>query len=299
MTSKSASRHNSSMKEQRLAYILVAPVCLILIGIIGYPLVYSLALSLSSTTLVTPGEFIGLGNYIRLFQQALFWQVTWNSVIYTASTLVLKTVLGLWLAILLTKVPARTLFQALLFLPWVIPSSLSSLMWWWLYNGQFGIINQVLKVVGMTPIPWLADPTWARLAVIVVNTWRGLPFFAMCFLAGLLAIPSEFYEAAQIDGASQRAQFQYITLPLLKPIMLIVFLYSLVTTLADFEIIYIITKGGPLEATHLYGTIAFQVGLVGTRIGEGAAISLFVFPALAVSAYFLSKFIIGRSTHVN
>jgi multiple sugar transport system permease protein len=172
-------------------------------------------------------------------------------------------------------------------------------MWWWLYNGQFGVINRVLKIVGMTPIPWLADPSWARLAVIVVNTWRGLPFFAMCFLAGLLAIPNEFYEAAQIDGANQRAQFRYITLPLLKPIMLIVFLYSLVTTLADFEIIYIITKGGPLEATHLYGTIAFQVGLVGTRIGEGAAISLFVFPALAVSAYFLSKFIIGRSTHVN
>jgi multiple sugar transport system permease protein len=285
------------MREQRLAYFMVAPVCIILLGIIGYPLLFSLALSLSNTTLGTPGEFIGLGNYFQLLRQNLFWQVTWNCAIYTAVTLVLKTVLGLWLAVLLTKIPARTFFQALLFLPWVIPSSLSSLMWWWLYNAQFGVINAALKVAGMTPIPWLADPFWARLAVIVVNTWRGLPFFAMCFLAGLLAIPSEFYEAAQIDGAGRQAQFRYITLPLLKPIMLIVFLYSLVTTLADFEIIYIITKGGPLEKTHLYGTIAFQIGLAGTRIGEGAAISLFLFPALAVSAYFLSKFIIGRSVH--
>lgn len=286
------------MREQRLAYLMVAPVCIVLIGIIGYPLVYSLGLSFSNATLGTPGEFVGFGNYTQLLRQNLFWQVTWNSVIYTATTLVLKTVLGLWLALLLMNIPARTFFQALLFLPWVIPSSLSSLMWWWLYNYQFGVINMALKAVGMMPIPWLADPFWARLAVIVVNTWRGLPFFAMCFLAGLLAIPSEFYEAAQIDGASRQAQFRYVTLPLLKPILLIVFLYSLVTTLADFEIIYIITKGGPLERTHLYGTIAFQIGLSGTRIGEGAAVSLFVFPALAVSAYFLSKFIIGRSVHV-
>lgn len=286
------------MREQRLAYIMLLPAFIVLVGIIGYPLFFSIGLSFTDTWIGKKGSFIGLGNYIELVHEEFFWQVARNSAIYTSISLAFKTMLGLFLALILTKIRGRTIFQAILLLPWVIPSSLSSLMWWWMYNSQFGAINDVLRTVGMSSILWLARPFWARVAVITVNIWRGLPFFAMCFLAGLMSISREFYEAAEIDGAGARARFWFITLPLLKPILGIVFLYSLVRTIADFEIVWIITKGGPLDKTHLFGTLAFQFGLVGTKIGKGAAISLFLFPVLAVSAYFFVRIILRRSGEV-
>jgi multiple sugar transport system permease protein len=148
-----------------------------------------------------------------------------------------------------------------------------------------------LNIIGGPKIPWLSDPIWARTSIIVTNVWRGLPFFGLCILAGLLAIPREFYEAAETDGAGRWAIFRYITLPLLKPVLGVVVLYSAVMTVSDFEIIYLITRGGPRNTTHLFSTLAYQVGLVGTEIGLGAAVVLFIFPILALAAFFLIRLV--------
>jgi len=286
------------MREQKTAYIMVAPAIIVLAVLMAYPFFMSIAMSLTNKLIGVKGSFIGLRNFTKLLHDTAFQQTLRNSVSYTVISVLFKTILGLSLALILTKIKGRRVLQAVLLLPWVIPSSLSALSWWWMFNPLFGVINWVFKGIGLSPVPWLHDPLWAKAAVISVNIWRGLPFFAICFLAGLTSISHEFYEAAELDGAGANAKFWYVTIPLLKPTLAIVVLYSIVMTFANFEIIWIITKGGPREATHIFGTLAFQIGLVGTRIGEGAAISLFMFPILALSAYFFLKIILSTGVEI-
>jgi len=280
------------MREARLAYILIAPAVLFLAIFVAYPFIMALWMSLTSKRLGVGGAFVGLGNYLRLLDDDIFRQTAWNAVLYTGVAVAIKTVAGLALAMGLAKLSrGAQLIRAVVLLPWVIPISLSALAWWWMYDPLYSVFNWVLGQIGIHKIPWLSNPTWARVAIITTNIWRGLPFYGLCILAGLLAIPRELYEAAETDGAGRVATFWYVTLPLLRPVLGTVVLYSVVMTISDFETIYLITRGGPRNTTHLFSTLAYQVGLVGTEIGLGAAIVLFIFPVLAVAAFLLIRLV--------
>ena len=280
------------MREARLAYILIAPAVLFLAIFVAYPFVMALWMSLTSKRLGMPGAFVGLGNYLRLLDDDIFLQTAWNAILYTGVAVAIKTVTGLALAMGLAKLSrGAQLIRAIVLLPWVIPISLSALAWWWMYDPLYSVFNWGLNLIGIHKIPWLSNPFWARVAIITTNIWRGLPFYGLCILAGLLAIPRELYEAAETDGAGRLATFWYVTLPLLRPVLGTVILYSVVMTISDFETIYLITRGGPRNTTHLFSTLAYQVGLVGTEIGLGAAIVLFIFPVLAVAAFLLIRLV--------
>jgi len=289
----SAGAWRPAASEERLAYCLLAPAVLLLLLLIAYPFVASVYMSLTDRRIAMPGRFVGLRNFTELvLEDEIFRQTIWNSILYVVGAVGLKAVSGLAAALLLHAMTrGRPLFQALLMLPWVVPASLSVLAWWWMFDPMSSVINWVLVSSGVVgrPIRWLSDPFWARSAIVITNVWRGLPFFALCFLAGLVSIPREYYEAAETDGAGPVAGFWHITLPLLRPMLGIVVLYSIVMTIADFEIVFLLTRGGPRNSTHLLGTLAFHVGLSGGRLGEAAAISLFIFPVLAVVAYFMLR----------
>jgi multiple sugar transport system permease protein len=234
------------------------------------------------------GQFVGLGNYADLFRGEIFLHTLRNSVVFTGVAVACKVVLGLGLALLLRQaIRGRRIIRGMILLPWVVPSTLSTLGWWWLFNPLYGVVNAGLVKLGLISqrIPWLSDPFWAMVSVITVNVWRGLPFFAISFLAGLVSIPEELYEAAQMDGAGKLHTFLRITLPLLVPVLGVIVLYSIIMTVSDFNIVYILTRGGPMNSTHLFATFAYEMGLASGDIGKGAAISLFIFPFLATVAY--------------
>jgi multiple sugar transport system permease protein len=281
------------MRDERTGYLMVAPALIALAVLIAYPFLLSIYFSLSDKRVGLPGHFIGLENFEALSQDSVFQQTLFNTGLYTVVSVGLKLVLGLTLAMLLEKVVrGQRLLRGIILLPWVIPASLSTLAWRWMFDPSYSVLNWCLRVVGLGPgIPWLGDPWWARAAVISVNVWRGLPFFAICLLAGLVSIPKEFYEAARVDGAGPRARFWYVTLPLLRPILGIVLLYSVIMTVSDFIIVHVLTRGGPLQSTHLFATLAYRIGLAGTRLGMGAAITLFLFPVLVVGSYVLLRIV--------
>jgi multiple sugar transport system permease protein len=280
--------------EALTGYFLISPAVFLLLVLLAYPFVLAVYISLTNRVLGEPGNFIGLGNFLKLLQDPLFLQVVWNSFVYTISTVALKMLLGIILAVLLNQeMPCRNLIRGALLLPWIVPTSLSVLTWLWMFDSLFSVINYLLLGAGLIAkkIPWLGDPFWAMLSVIIVNTWRGLPFFAISFLAGLMTIPKELYEAAETDGAKGLRQFWHITLPLLEPVIAVVVLFSTIWTFADFQIVYILTHGGPINATNIFATMAYDVALVAGRIGEGSAISLFLFPMLLVVIILMLKYI--------
>lgn len=281
--------------DKRTAYLMIAPALLILLLLVGYPIGISIATSLTDRRVGSPGSFVGLANYVTLVHQPVFLRTLRNTGIYVSLAVTLKTVFGLMLALLLHRLPlGRNFLRAVVLLPWVIPTSMSVLIWQWMFDPTFSVLNWILTRLGMSRVPWLGTSFWAMFSVITVNVWRGIPFFAIAFGAGLTAIPQELYESASIDGAGSMTMFFKITLPLLIPVFNVVLLYSLVMTVADFDIVYILTRGGPFHSTHLLGTLAYQIGLAGARIGQGAAISLFIFPILMSSAFFALRAVISQ-----
>lgn len=283
------------MSNKHTAYLMVTPVLLTLVLLIAYPLGQSIYTSLTDRRIGTSGKFVWFANYTKLFRQEVFLRTLANSGLYVSISLLLKTSLGLALALLLHRLPVgRNLLRAVVLLPWVVPASMSVLIWQWMFDPSFSVLNWILAHLGISRIPWLGTPFWARFAVITINVWRGIPFFAIAFGAGLTAIPQDLYESASIDGAGSLTKFLKITFPLLIPVFNIVLLYSLVMTIADFDIVYILTRGGPFQSTHLLGTLAYQVGLAGTQISQGAAISLFIFPVLMISAFFALRAVTGQ-----
>jgi len=275
-------------------YGLISPAVFLMLVLLAYPFMLAVYISLSDRILGEPGKFILFGNFLKLFQDTFFRQTVWNSFIYTITTVSLKLTLGLILALLLNQdFSHRNLVRGALLLPWIVPTSLSVLTWLWMFDSLFSVINYIFMGLGIfsKKIPWLGDPFWAMVSVIIVNTWRGLPFFAVSILAGLMAIPRELYEAAETDGAGELRQFWHITLPLLQPVIAVVVLFSTIWTFADFQIVYILTHGGPLNATQIFATMAYDVALVAGRIGEGAAISLFLFPALLVVIILMLRYL--------
>jgi multiple sugar transport system permease protein len=276
----------------------VLPAVLLVLGLVAYPFCYALVLSLTAKQAGVPGEFVGFRNFLDLFQGDIFRHTVRNSIVFTGVAVLFKTILGLGLALLLQRAMAgRRIVRGIVLLPWVVPSTLSVLGWWWLFDPLNGVINMGLMQLGLIHqrIPWLSHPYWAMAAVIIVNIWRGLPFFAISFLAGLVSIPEELYEAARIDGAGATACFTRITVPLLRPVLGVIVLYSIIMTVSDFNIVYILTRGGPMHSTHLFATYAHEIGLAAGDVGKGAAISLFILPFLAGVAYLQLRITRGQT----
>jgi multiple sugar transport system permease protein len=276
------------VRDTTVAYAFIAPAFFLLLFLVAYPFVLSVWLSLSDARIGETGSFVGLENFQRLLTSSIFLQTLQNSIIFTAFALGAKTVFGMILALLLFRIGRfKRMIRGAVLLPFIVPTALSTLVWWWMFEPLYSVVNWTLKSLHIVSrdIPWLPDPYLAMFTVVLVNTWRGLPFFAICLLAGLVAIPRELYEAAESDGAGPIGRFWYVTVPLLKPVLAVVILFSTIFTLADFNIVYVLTKGGPMNMTHLFATYSFALGLQGGQIAQGAAVSLFLFPILLLVVF--------------
>jgi multiple sugar transport system permease protein len=271
--------------EQWLAVLLLAPTILLLGVFIAYPFVEGIWLSLTDSRVGVRGSFVGLKNFEKIWSDSIFRTAVWNTCWYTFITTVLKLVLGLWLAQLLNRhFRGKAIVRAFILLPFIIPTVLSTFAWKWMFDPTFSVINWMLWQLGAITgrINWLGDPDLAFTSIIVVNVWRGVPFYAISLLAGLQTVNPELQEAAAIDGANAWQRFVHIIWPLLLPVTMVVTLFSVVQTFADFQLIYVMTGGGPANATHLFATYAYQIGIGTGLLSEGAAISLAMFPILFV-----------------
>ena len=230
---------------------------------------------------------MGLANYETLLRDSSFRQTVANSFTYTGVTTIFKLTGGLAMAVVLNNTfKGRRFVRAALLLPWIVPTVLSTLAWLWMFDSTFSVFNWLLRKVNIEGPIWLGDGYWPMISLMIVNIWRGTPFFGVSFLAGMQGIPQELYEAATIDGATAWQRFWRITLPLLRPVISVVLLLSTILTLADFQLIYVLTRGGPANSTHVFSTYAFQIAIPGSQLGLGAAVSVFMFPILALIVFF-------------
>jgi multiple sugar transport system permease protein len=272
-------------REAVFSWLMMALPLLFLAALVGYPLIYGVLLSLQDRPVAQPGTFVGLKNFIADFRDPIFWQVVANTFVYTIVATLLKMVGGVGLALAMNQhFRMKNLVRALLLLPFIVPTVLSTVAWMWMLDPAFSIVNRLLIGLGVPkPGPsWLGNPYLAMFSIIMINTWRGLPFYGITLLAGLQTVPPELYEAATIDGASGWQRFRYVTLPLLKPIIMIVTLFSVIFTFADFQLVYVLTHGGPQNATQLFATYAFDIGMGAGQLGLGASVALTMLPALGL-----------------
>jgi multiple sugar transport system permease protein len=271
--------------ERWLAVALLLPTVVLLGLFIAYPFVEGVLLSVTDAKVGVPGHFIGLENFDKLWNDSIFRVAVRNTFVYTIVTTIFKLALGLWLATLLNRhFKGKALTRAFILLPFIIPTVLSTFAWKWMFDPTFSVINWTLYRLAVihARINWLGDPDLAMISVIIVNVWRGVPFYAISLLAGLQTINPELQEAAAIDGARPWQRFWHVTWPLLLPVTMVVVLFSVIQTFADFQLVYVLTGGGPANATHLFATYAYQIGIGTGLLSEGAAISLAMFPVLLI-----------------
>jgi len=282
-------------RESTLGPLLMIPGSLFLIVFIAYPFFLGIWLSLTDSTIGNLGHFVGLQNFVSLIgSDSIFQQTLRNTIVYSFLTVPFKLVLGLGLALLLNeRISMRNTLRAAFLLPWIVPTALSSLAWLMLFDSVLSPMSWLLRSLGLiqSNVAFLGDPTLAMGALVVANIWRGIPLFAIAILAGLQAVARDQIEAAAIDGAGPWQRFRAITLPVILGITVITTLFSVIWTFSDFQLIYVLTKGGPANSTHVLGTYAYQIGLNATQIGQGAAISLYMFPFLAIFAAVLLVFL--------
>jgi multiple sugar transport system permease protein len=272
-----------------LGLLFMLPAAGLLLFFLTYPLILGVWLGFTDAKIGRAGEWIGLANYRFLWDDEVTRTVLFNTLFYTVVASVIKFALGLWLALLLNRnLPFKTFFRTVILLPYIVPTALSAIAFWWIYDAQFSVISWVLTRMGLIHryIDFLGDPWNARFSTIAANIWRGVPFVAITLLAGLQTIPPSLHEAAAIDGATGWRQFRYITLPLLTPIIAVVMTFSVLFTFTDFQLIYVLTRGGPLNATHLMATLSFQRAIPGGSLGEGAAIAVAMIPFLLAAVLF-------------
>jgi len=273
----------SERREWLFALALLTPACLMLAVFVAYPFGRGIWLSFSDTLIGREGAFVGFSNFVKLWQDSIFQRTAQNTFIYTAVATLLKLALGMAVALMLNMlIGFKRVLRASMLLPWIIPTVLSTLAWKWMFDPTFSIVNWMLYHLGFVNarVDWLGGPVAAMGSVILVNAWRGMPFFAITLLAGLQTINPDIHEAAAIDGASAWQRFWRVTWPLLMPVTMVVMLFSVIQTFADFQLVYILTGGGPANSTHLFATYAYQIGIQTGKLGEGAATSLAMFPFL-------------------
>jgi multiple sugar transport system permease protein len=266
-----------------IAFWFMLPAGAFLLLFLAYPLGLGIWLSFTDERIGRPGVFIGLENYEWLMDDGVFWLSVFNTLLYTTVASVVKFALGLYLALLLNRnMPFKAIIRAVVLIPFIVPTVLSAIAFWWIYDSQFSIISWSLIKLGLIDqnINFLGDSTWARTSVIIANIWRGIPFVAITLLAGLQTVSPSLYEAATLDGATNWQRFRYITYPLLTPIIAVVMTFSVLFTFTDFQLIWALTRGGPVNATHLMATLSYQRGILSGRLGEGAAIATAMIPFL-------------------
>ena len=283
MATQSSALSRALDNRHLLGLLFLLPAAVLLLLFLTYPLGLGTWLGFTDTKIGRPGVWVGLDNYEYLWGDAVTRLALFNTLFYTTVASVIKFGLGLWLALLLNKnLPFKAAFRAVVLLPFIVPTALSAIAFWWIYDSQFSIISWTLVKMGVIDqyIDFLGQPWHARFSTIAANIWRGVPFVAICLLAGLQTISPSYYEAASLDGASDWQQFRFVTLPLLTPIIAVVMTFSVLFTFTDFQLIYVLTRGGPLNSTHLMATLSFQRAISGGSLGEGAAIATAMVPFL-------------------
>jgi len=286
--SGSNSLRRFARRRSTMAFLMTLPLIAVIGGLVAWPASYAIYLSTLNRRMTA---FIGLENFDILLDNETFRSVIWQSCFFAITAVLLKALIGFWLAHMLHHIPTKgqRKWRGMLLIPWVIPASLSTLGWWWMFEPSYSSINWLLNVVGVPSVPWLGEPWWARISVIIVNVWAGTPFFMIMYLAALKSVPDQLYEAAAIDGATGWQGLRYVTLPMMQNIISITVLFSLIVTFANYDIVRVLTNGGPRDLTHVFASYAFQVGGLSGNIPRGASVSLFMFPILAIVAFFVLR----------
>ena len=275
--------------KNALGLLFLLPAGVLLLVFLTYPLGLGTWLGFTDAKIGRTGEWIGFDNFTYLVGDTVARLSLFNTLFYTVVASVLKFALGLWLALLLNRhLPFKSVMRAIVLLPFIVPTALSAIAFWWIYDSQFSVVSWALTRMGLIHqyIDFLGDPWNARFSTIAANVWRGVPFVAISLLAGLQTIPPSLYEAASIDGATPWQNFWYVTLPMLTPIIAVVMTFSVLFTFTDFQLIYVLTRGGPLNATHLMATLSFQRAIPSGALGEGAALATLMVPFLLAAILF-------------
>ena len=275
-------------RKSSIAFLMALPLIVLLSVMVLYPALYSLHLATLNKSME---RFVGLSNFTFLFKRETFWMVVKQSCIFAITAVVFKSLIGFIVAHFVHNIPGKgqRKWRGMLLVPWVIPPAMSTLAWLWLFDPSYSAFNWILALFGIGPVAWTGDAYWARFSVILVNVWYGAPFFLIMYLAALKSVPEQLYEAAAIDGANWWQRIWYVTLPMMRNIIAITTLFSLIVTFANFDIVRILTQGGPLDHTHIFATWAFRVGIEGSDIPLGASVSLFMVPILAIAAIFILR----------
>ncbi len=284
-------------RRSSIAFLMTLPLILVIAGLVAYPAAWAIYLSTLNRRMTAN---IGLDNYLILLESETFRMIIWQSCFFAITAVLLKALIGFWLAHMLHHIPTKgqRKWRGMLLIPWVIPPALSTLGWWWMFDPSYSSINWIINVFGFPSVPWLGQPWWARISVIMVNVWYGAPFFMIMYLAALKSVPEQLYEAASIDGATSWQRLRFITLPMMQNIISITVLFSLIVTFANYDIVRVLTNGGPRDTTHLFATYAFQVGILSGNLPRGAAVSLFMLPILAIAAFFILRGVTRRTKEI-
>ena len=284
-------------QRSTIAVMMVLPLLLIVGCLVAYPFFYSIYLS---TLNKAETAFVGFSNFLFLFKRETFWMVVQQSVTFALIAVLFKALIGFIAAHAVNTIPSKgqRKWRGMMLVPWVIPPALSTLGWWWLFEPTYSAFNWILVELGLSEIPWLSDVFWARFSIILVNVWVGAPFFLIMYLAALKSIPEDLYEAASIDGASAWQKLIHITIPMMRNIIAITVLFSTIVTFANFDIVRVLTQGGPRNSTHLFASYSFRVGIESGDIPLGAAVSLFMFPVLAVLAFVILRNVRQRTVNI-
>jgi multiple sugar transport system permease protein len=275
-------------RKSTIAFLMALPLILLIGLLVLYPAFYAVHLAMLNKSME---RFVGLSNFTFLFKRETFWLVVRQSCIFALTAVFFKALIGFVVAHFVHNIPAKgqRKWRGILLIPWVIPPAMSTLAWLWLFDPSYSAFNYILALFGFGPVPWTGDAYWARFSVILINVWYGAPFFLIMYLAALKSVPEQLYEAAAIDGANWWQRIWFVTLPMMRNIIAITVLFSTIVTFANFDIVQVLTAGGPVDKTHVFATWAFRLGIQGGDIPLGASVSLFMFPILAICAIFILR----------
>ncbi len=289
--------HKLMQRKSTIAFMMALPLILLITILVAYPAGYAVYLATLNKSMT---KFVGFGNFEFLFKRATFWDIVFQSCLFAISAVIFKAIIGFVVAHFVHNIPTKgqRKWRGMLLVPWVIPPAMSTLAWLWLFDPSYSAFNWILAQFGLHGIPWTGEANWARFSVILVNIWVGAPFFMIMYLAALKSVPEQLYEAASIDGATWWQRIWYVTLPMMRNIIAITALFSTIVTFANFDIVRVLTSGGPLTSTHLFATWAFKIGIESGDIPLGATVSLFMVPILAVGAVFILRDISKRGSEV-
>ena len=289
--------HKLMQRKSTIAFLMALPLILLIGILVAYPAGYAIWLAMLNKSMT---KFVGFGNFEFLFKRPTFWDIVFQSCLFAITAVIFKAIIGFVVAHFVHNIPSKgqRKWRGMLLVPWVIPPAMSTLAWLWLFDPSYSAFNWILAHFGIDRIPWTGEAEWARFSVILVNVWIGSPFFMIMYLAALKSVPEQLYEAASIDGATWWQRIWYVTLPMMRNIIAITALFSLIVTFANFDIVRVLTAGGPLTSTHVFATWAFRVGIESGDIPLGATVSLFMVPILAVAATFILRDINKRGSEV-